>query len=148
VALRFSQFKIEDYDARLAHTVAELERFLAPLTDAGVDVFHASTRRFWESAFADSSLTLAGWTKKLTGKTTIAVGSVSLGTDMMTSFGTDASSGMSDIDVLLDCMERGEFDLIAVGRALISNPEWPRIVQSGRPDRLQPFRRSELTTLS
>ena len=148
VALRFSQFKIEDYDARLANTAAELDRFLAPLADAGVDVFHASARRFWDAAFTDSSLTLAGWTKKLTGRSTIAVGSVSLGTDMMTSFGTDDPSGMSGIDSLLDCMERGEFDMIAVGRALISNPEWPRIVQSGNPDRLQPFRRAALATLA
>jgi len=147
VALRFSQFKMQDYDARLANTPAELDQFLAPLTDAGVDVFHASARRFWEAAFPGSSLTLAGWTKKLTGKSTIAVGSVSLGTDMMTSFGTDDPSGMSDIDCLLDCMERGEFDMIALGRALIANPEWPLLVQSGRPDRLQPFRRAALATL-
>ncbi len=147
VVLRFSQFKIEDYDARLVNTAAELDRFLAPLVDAGVDVFHASGRRFWDAAFPDSSLTLAGWTKKLTGRPTIAVGSVTLGTDMMTSFGTDDPSGLNGIDSLLDCMERGEFDLIAVGRALISNPEWPRIVQSGEQDRLQPFRRAALATL-
>jgi 2,4-dienoyl-CoA reductase-like NADH-dependent reductase (Old Yellow Enzyme family) len=148
VALRFSQFKIEDYDARLVNTAAELERFLAPLADAGVDVFHASARRFWDAAFTGSSLTLAGWTRKLTGRSTIAVGSVSLGTDMMTSFGTDDPSGMDGIDSLLDCMERGEFDMIAIGRALITNPEWPRIVQSGHPDRLQPFRRAALATLA
>ena len=148
VALRFSQFKIEDYDARIVNTAAELERLLAPLVDAGVDVFHASARRFWEAAFPDSSLTLAGWTKRVTGKPTIAVGSVTLGTDMMTSFGTDEPSGLHGIDSLLDCMERGEFDLIAVGRALISNPEWPRIVQSGSPDRLQPFRRAALARLT
>ena len=148
VALRFSQFKIEDYDARLVNTAAELDRLLTPLTDAGVDVFHASARRFWEAAFTGSTLTLAGWTRKLTGKSTIAVGSVSLGTDMMTSFGTDDPSGMSEIDSLLDCMERGEFDLIALGRALIANPEWPLIVQSGHTDRLQPFRRAALATLT
>ena len=148
VALRFSQFKIEDYDARLVNTAAELDRLLTPLTDAGVDVFHASARRFWEAAFTGSTLTLAGWTRKLTGKSTIAVGSVSLGTDMMTSFGTDDPSGMSEIDSLLDCMERGEFDMIALGRALIANPEWPLIVQSGHTDRLQPFRRAALATLT
>jgi len=45
-------------------------------------------------------------------------------------------------------MERGEFDMIAVGRALISNPEWPRIVQSADPDRLQPFQQAALATLA
>ena len=119
VVLRYSQFKVSDYAARLAKTPAELDRILAPLVDAGIDALHASARRFWEPAFPGSDLTLAGWTKKLTGLPTIAVGSVTLGTDMATSFRTDGSSGTEGIDRLLDCMERDEFDLIAVeiGRA-------------------------------
>jgi 2,4-dienoyl-CoA reductase-like NADH-dependent reductase (Old Yellow Enzyme family) len=59
----------------------ELERFLRPLVDAGVDAFHCSTRRFWEPEFAGSDLNLAGWTKKLTGKPAITVGSVTLNED-------------------------------------------------------------------
>jgi len=55
---------------RLAHSPAELERFLQPLVDAGVDMFHCSTRRFWEPEFPEenSDMNLAGWTKKLSGK--------------------------------------------------------------------------------
>ena len=51
---------------KLAKDPAELERFLAPLTRAGVDIFHCSTRRFWEPEFPEtgSDLNLAGWTKK------------------------------------------------------------------------------------
>lgn len=148
VAFRFSQFKIEEYSAQLAKTPGELDRFLAPLVAAGVDVFHASTRRFWEPAFALSPLTLAGWTKKLTGLPTIAVGSVTLGTDVMTSFRTDDPAATSDIEALLDCMEREEFDMIAVGRALIANPSWARVVASGDLTQLQPFARPMLATLA
>ena len=43
-----------------------------------MDIFHCSTRRFWEPEFAGSDLNLAGWTKKLTGKPVITVGSVGL----------------------------------------------------------------------
>ena len=78
VCLRFSQWKQQDYNAKLAQTPAELERFLAPLTAAGVDLFHCSQRRFWEPEFEGSSLNLAGWTKKLTGKPTVTVGSITL----------------------------------------------------------------------
>ncbi len=46
------------------------------MVDAGVDIPHASMRRFWEPAFEGSTLTFAGWTKKLTGLPTIAVGSI------------------------------------------------------------------------
>src|SRR5436190_15583542 len=124
VALRFSQWKIGDYDAKIVTTPAELEQFLKPLVDAGVDLFHCSTRRFWDPEFEGSNLNLAGWTKKLTGKPTVTVGSITLGTDVMTSFGSPDAIKVTGIEELLDRLERGEFDLVAVGRALIANPEW------------------------
>ena len=63
--LRFSQWKQQDYTAKLAQTPDELAAFLKPLSDAGVDAFHCSQRRFWEPEFEGSDLNLA-LTKKLT----------------------------------------------------------------------------------
>ena len=83
IVLRYSQWKLQDFNAKLAETPEELATFLAPLAEAGVDVFHCSTRRFWQPAFDGSDLTLAGWTKKLTGKPVIAVGSVGLDNDFV-----------------------------------------------------------------
>jgi 2,4-dienoyl-CoA reductase-like NADH-dependent reductase (Old Yellow Enzyme family) len=147
ISLRFSQFKVSDFTARIAKTPGELDRFLAPLVAAGVTILHASARRFWEPAFDSSDLTFAGWTKKLTGLPTIAVGSVTLGTDVMTSFGTDDPAACTGMDALLDCMERDEFDMIAVGRALIANPDWARIIETGDLSELKPFSRTMLGTL-
>ena len=147
VVLRFSQWKIGDFDAKLAATPQELERFLRPLVDAGVDVLHCSTRRFWEPEFEGSNLNLAGWAKKLTGKPTITVGSVTLGDDLTTSFRSPESVAVTGIDDLLDRLERGEFDLVAVGRALIANPEWPKTVRAGALDQLRPFDRGILSSL-
>ncbi len=48
------------------------------LVEAGIDIFHCSTRRFWVQKFEGSDLSFAGWVKKLTEKTTITVGSVGL----------------------------------------------------------------------
>ena len=62
--LRFSQWKQQDYEALLAPSPEDLETFLGPISDSGVDVFHASTRRYWEPEFEGSNLNLAGWTKK------------------------------------------------------------------------------------
>ena len=101
--------------AKLAHNPAELERFLKPLCDAGTDIFHCSQRRFWEPEFPGSDLNLAGWTKKITGKPTISVGSVTLNEEFMTTFRSDAGAGVTGLDNLLDRMERDEFDLIAIG---------------------------------
>lgn len=86
IIFRFSQWKTGHYDAKLAYTPEELEAFLAPLTDAGVDIFDCSTRRFWEPEFEGSRLNLAGWTRKLTGKPTISVGSVGLKGDFTNAF--------------------------------------------------------------
>ena len=147
VVLRFSQWKIGAFDAKLAKTPRELEQFLRPLVDAGVDVFHCSTRRFWEPEFEGSDLNLAGWAKKLTGKPTITVGSVTLGADVMASFGSPDSVSVTGIDELLERLERGEFDLVAVGRALIANPEWAVKVKAGALGELRPFDRSILTSL-
>jgi 2,4-dienoyl-CoA reductase-like NADH-dependent reductase (Old Yellow Enzyme family) len=150
VVLRFSQWKIGGFDAKLANTPAELERFLRPLVDAGVDVLHCSTRRFWEPEFEGSDLNLAGWAKKLTGKPTITVGSVTLGADLMTSFGSPGVvpvTGEEGMNVLLDRLERAEFDLVAVGRALIVNPDWAVKVKAGALEELRPFDRSVLSSL-
>jgi len=147
VILRFSQWKLQDYDAKLARTPNELTQFLRPLVDAGVDAFHCSTRRFWEPEFAGSDLNLAGWTKKLTGKPTITVGSITLNQDLMTTFRTTDTAAATGIDELLDRLERDEFDLVAVGRSLIVNPSWPATVKRGALNELRPFQREALATL-
>ncbi|MEQ8745360.1 NADH:flavin oxidoreductase [Pyruvatibacter sp.] len=145
IILRFSQWKQQDYDACLAPTPAELEAFLAPLSDAGVDIFHCSTRRFWEPEFDGSNMNLAGWTRKLMGKPTISVGSVSLDQEFIASFaGVEASNDAGHMDDLLERMAADEFDLIAVGRALISDHEWATKIHQGRFDDLNAFSKDAL----
>lgn len=147
IALRFSQWKNVDYDARLADTPGELEQFLAPLVDAGVDLFDCSTRRFWLPEFSGSALNLAGWTKRLTGVPTMSVGSVGLSNDFFGSFAEDETAVAPNLDRLMEMMERGEFDLIAIGRALLGDPDWPAKVMRGDLDDLHPFSRDMLGTL-
>ena len=148
ILLRFSQWKQQDFAARLAHTPQELEIFLKPLVDAGVDIFHCSTRRFWEPEFAElgSDINLAGWTRKITGLPTISVGSVSLNADFISAF-RQATAEVSGIERLIEMMERGDFDLIAVGRALIVNPDWANKVRAGKLNELTPYDPKSLATL-
>lgn len=138
IILRYSQWKQQDFSSRLAETPEELAAFLQPLVDAGVDIFHCSTRRYWEPEFEGAELNLAGWTKKLTAKPSITVGSVGLDAEFIASMG-GAGAGVADISGLVERMENEEFDLVAVGRALISNPEWANLVQQDRYDELQAF---------
>lgn len=146
VILRFSQWKQQDFEAKLAPGPDDLEQFLAPLSRAGVDLFHCSTRRFWEPEFEGSDLNLAGWVKKLTGKPTISVGSVGLTEEFIATY-RDGTAEVAGIDKLIERMEAEEFDLIAVGRALLANPDWAQLIRSGEMDKIRTFSKDMLTEL-
>lgn len=150
ILMRLSQWKQQDFAARLANTPAEMEQWLAPLADAGVDIFHCSQRRFWEPEFAEidgeQGMNFAGWAKKITGLPTISVGSVGLSSDFFSAFAGETSDA-SGLDPLIERMERGEFDLIAVGRALLSDPEWATKVRGGNLAELEDFNPAAMAEL-
>lgn len=150
IVLRYSQWKQQDYGARLAQTPEELERFLTPLVEAGVDMFHASTRRFWVPEFEGSDMNLAGWTRKLTGLPAISVGSVGLDDDFIgrNNKGMGQTAQPMGIEELERRLERDEFDLIAVGRALLQDPEWLLKMRDGRASEIEPFTKAALGSLS
>jgi 2,4-dienoyl-CoA reductase-like NADH-dependent reductase (Old Yellow Enzyme family) len=148
IIFRFSQWKQQDYSARLVQTPEALGAFLKPLADAGVDIFHCSTRRFWEPEFEGSDLNLAGWTRKLTGKPTITVGSVGLdGEFLQFMVNTDKVAQPASLENLLERLNKQEFDLVAVGRALLVDPDWAVKVRDGREQDILPFSREALTSL-
>lgn len=146
VIIRLSQWKQQDYAAKLATTPQEMEAWLQPLADAGADIFHCSQRRFWEPEYEGSDLNFAGWAKKLTAKPTITVGSVGLTGEFIAAFGGESSKPAS-LDELMRRLDRGDFDLVAVGRALISDPDWVIKVRDGRNGELSDFSPSALATL-
>ncbi|MFD1809338.1 hypothetical protein ACFSHQ_18350 [Gemmobacter lanyuensis] len=51
--LRVSQWKQQDYKVRLTQSPEEMAEWLVPLVEAGVDILHASQRRFWEAEFPE-----------------------------------------------------------------------------------------------
>ncbi len=144
--LRISQWKSGQFDAKMATSPGELERWLTPLAEAGVDIFHCSQRRFWEAEFAGSDLNLAGWVRKVTGRPSITVGSVGLTGEFIAGVRGERSHPAS-LDELIRRQERGDFDLVAVGRALIVNPDWPHIIRDGRSAALRDFDPAALATL-
>ncbi|MBV1688929.1 12-oxophytodienoate reductase [Novosphingobium sp. G106] len=142
IMFRFSQWKGPDYEARLASTPAELAAYLQPLVDAGVDVFDASTRRFWQEEFEGSPQNLAGWAKKLTGKPSMTVGSVSL--DLPLQSRGDrvkdvAAVSRENLEQLMTMFDRGDFDIVGVGRAIIANADWANKVKTGDLESLKPY---------
>jgi len=141
IVMRISQWKTVDYKARIASGPAELEQLLGPMTEAGVDLFDCSQRRFWEPEFAGSDLNWAGWVKKVTGKPTMTIGSIGLDCDMQASLGEGREAGrdLASLGELARRFDRGDFDLVGVGRAIIAEPDWAHIVRNGQFERLKPF---------
>ena len=149
IILRWSQWKQQDYTAKLATTPEALDAFLTPLSDAGVDIFHCSSRRFWEPEFEGSDINLAGWVKKLTGKPTITVGSVGLNVDFLPEDGSAdfCAAEPASLDNLIKRLDNNEFDLVAVGRALIANPEWANKIRDDQADSLTAYSKEFLGEL-
>lgn len=151
---RFSQWKSGDYGARIAETPDELGTILRTLAEAGVSAFHPSTRRHWEPAFPDlpdsehARLGLAGWTKRLSGLPVITVGSVGLDNEFEVTWQDGGRSEVRGLDALLEQFGRGEFDLVAVGRVLLSDPAWVAKVRDGRTGEIRPFSAEDRLSLS
>ncbi|HWL46667.1 MAG TPA: NADH:flavin oxidoreductase [Sphingomonadaceae bacterium] len=146
VIIRLSQWKQQDYSVRLAETPDAMSRWLEPMIEGGVDMFDCSQRRFWEPEFEGSDLNFAGWVKKLSGLPTITVGSVGLDKEFVTFF-SDQKMVPAPVDELIRRLERGDFDLVAVGRALLGDPNWATKIKTGRFSDLVTFDRSVLRTL-
>ena len=147
IVLRFSQFKMQDYRARLAENPDELAQLLAPLADAGVDMFDGSQRYFDTPIFDGSPLNLAGWAKKLTGKASMTVGGVGLGRTSGSAKHIDDSQKSTDnLLQLVARFEKGEFDMVAVGRSLLNDPAWLEKAIAGAE--FSPFDRANLDRLT
>lgn len=148
IILRISQWKVSHYDAKLAHDPYELALLLTPLSEAGVDIFDCSTRRFDVPEFAGSHLNFAGWVKKITGKPTIAVGSVGLNREFSAeSLRAPADTSVDKLMRLAQMLSAGEFDLIAVGRALLADPAWAYKVRHASSIPIIPYTKKSLSRL-
>ncbi|WP_439134262.1 NADH:flavin oxidoreductase [Pseudomaricurvus sp.] len=145
IVFRFAQWKQQDFDATIAETPDELGIMLNALTDAGVDMFDASTLYFNKPAFADSPLPLAAWAKKLSGKQSMAVGGIGLSDSLFNSLSIGGAQVEKNYYEAAERMAKGEFDSLAIGRALISDPEWPQKVRTGQEPAV--FRREDLGQL-
>ena len=152
ILVRLSQFKIDAYQGAIAQDPNELEALLTPIADAGADILHCSQREAWAPVFVSSDLNLAGWARKLTGLPTIAVGSVGLGglfteEEAATPGAALPAVSLDRLDRICTMMADGMFDLLAIGRSLLADPEWPLKVRAGRDVELNRLDIAALTTL-
>jgi 2,4-dienoyl-CoA reductase-like NADH-dependent reductase (Old Yellow Enzyme family) len=72
---------------------------------------------------------------------------VGLSGDFLAAFQGETSTPRS-LDELLRRFDRGDFDLVAVGRALLADAGWVRKIREGRSFELIGFGKEALATLS
>ena len=83
--------------------------------------------------FDGSDLNLAGWSKKIADLPTITVGNVGL---MTCEFCGDGPESARE---LMRRFDRGEFDLVAIGRPLLGDADWCNKVIDGLQDEITGF---------
>ena len=128
VIFRFSQALSGAYSSPLVQSPEELQHLLHPLCEAGVDIFACDTAEGEErAAFHGNALSLAGWVRLLSGRPVITGGGVGLQSGLMLP--------------LARRLAAREFDLVAVGRALLADAEWARKIHDGRESEILPFTR-------
>ncbi|WP_066969646.1 hypothetical protein [Rhizorhabdus dicambivorans] len=141
ISVRLSQWKTTSFDATVVNDPQEFEILLGTLRQAGADMFNISTRRFDRPEWPGSELSLAGWAKKLTDATILAVGSVGIKGDItdMLMHRESAPQLMASLKEAQRRFLAGEFDLLAIGRSSIADPDFVTKLQQGRFDEVRPF---------
>ena len=152
IIYRFSQWRIDEYEDVKFNNPDELGEWVNALKDAGADILHVSTRNATNPGFPDhdTTRTLAGWTRKLAGLPVIAVGKISVTLTMDQAFANDErkqKETVTDPAPAFSLLEKGEADLLAIGRSLITNPDWVQIVRDQTWKNLKPFNPTQLATL-
>jgi 2,4-dienoyl-CoA reductase-like NADH-dependent reductase (Old Yellow Enzyme family) len=123
IIYRFSLWRLDDANYTPRSDEAELRTIVTALAEAGVDIFHVSTQDALAPAFA-TERTLAALTRATLrpyGGPVIAVGKI------------------TQPETARRLLQESHSDLIALGKAILANPDWVEKVRLGREAELRPF---------
>jgi 2,4-dienoyl-CoA reductase-like NADH-dependent reductase (Old Yellow Enzyme family) len=145
-----SQFAVNDFAWQTWREPQALSATLGALAAAGIDGYHVAAYRIGVPAFAPDvdpdQRSLAWHVRTLSGLPVSAAGGVTYSTGVGESLmGVD--SQLTDPAEAARALRSGDADLIAVGRAMLANPDWTAKVRDGRWQELAPFRREMLGEL-
>ena len=116
VGVRVSEGKVNNYTYRWPGGAAEAETIFTALAEAGASYIHmAGEGRGFRESISGGREPLTTLARRITGLPVIANG------------------GLHDPDVADDVIERGYADLIALGRAALATPDWPKRISQSDP---------------
>ncbi len=116
VGVRVSEPKVNDFQYRWPAGAAEARTIFTALAEAGASYIHmAGEGRGFREYISDQQEPLTTVARRMTGLPVIANG------------------GLHDPDLADAVIQGGHADLIALGRAALATPDWPRKLAKGEP---------------
>ena len=114
VGVRLSEAKVNDFEYRWPGGSDEAATIFTTVASAGASYIHmAGEGRGFRDAIGSSTETFTKLARRLTRLPVIANG------------------GLGDAELADEVIRAGHADLIAIGRAALANPDWPRRVERG-----------------
>lgn len=116
VGVRVSEAKVNDFNYRWRSGATEATTYFTALGEAGADYIHmAGEGRGFSESISGQQEPLTTLARRVTGLPVIANG------------------GLHDPDLADAVIQGGHADLIAIGRAALATPDWPRKIATGEP---------------
>lgn len=123
VTLRLSQDGVDDFGGAWAGGVETARAIGAALEGAQIDAIHWSSFDYKDNRDPNSTIPMSTAIREASGMPTIVNGGIDQG-------------AAAD-----EAIASGAADIVAVGRPMLANPDWPQMVRSGHPVDLVPFTR-------
>ncbi len=121
VGVRVSEAKVNDFEYRWPGGTDEAATIFTALASAGASYIHlAGEGRGFRDALAAGTEPYTALARRLTGLPVIANG------------------GLGDPELANESIRGGYADLVAIGRAALTNPDWPRRIEQDAP--ILPFK--------
>lgn len=113
VGIRISQGKVSDADHRWPGAAADAEKIFETLGRTGIDFVHTTEYQALAPAFSTGEETLAELAKKHAGVPVIVNGQ------------------LDQPEAARQILDSASADIVALGKAALANPDWPRRVLEG-----------------
>ena len=124
IGIRIGQSKINDFTHKWADQEKDAEIIFEQLGQAGLDFIHVTEYEAWQPAFSEGKTTLAALAKKYSKLLVIANGN------------------LHNPEKAIEMIEKGEADVITIGRGALANHDWPKKIKNG--DSLAEFKPEEI----
>ncbi len=128
LGIRISQGKVNDYEHKWAGKENDAEIIFGQLGQAGLDFIHVTEYEAWQPAFPEGKGTTATEPAFEEGKSSLAALAKKYGKQIVI-----ANGHLENPDTAREIIEKGEADVITLGKGALANHDWVSKVKNGEP---------------